>query len=78
MDWIELRYRGHRQLYRYLYSSWRIASELKIKPVGRRIIAYLTFTKEGYNPLMIRIAVKRAKRHLTLDRSPVALGSRGL
>jgi hypothetical protein len=29
--WIELRYRDNKQLYRYLYSGWRLSSELKLE-----------------------------------------------
>ena len=51
--WVELHYRNHRQLYRYLYSGWRLASELRFKTLGRKVVAYLTFTREfevGYDP----------------------------
>jgi IS605 OrfB family transposase len=51
--WVELHYRNHRQLYRYLYSGWRLASELRLKILGRKVVAYLTFTREfevGYDP----------------------------
>jgi len=43
--WIELRYRNHRQLHRYLYGGWRVAGELRFKLVGRRVVVYLTFIK---------------------------------
>jgi IS605 OrfB family transposase len=44
--WVELHYRNHRQLHRYLYSGWRLASELRLKILGRKVAAYLTFTRE--------------------------------
>jgi transposase len=43
--WIELRYRGNRQLRRYLYSGWRLSSELKLECDGRRVLAYLAFSR---------------------------------
>jgi len=51
--WEELHYRTHKQLHRYLYSGWRLASELRLKILGKKIIAYLSFTREleaSYNP----------------------------
>jgi IS605 OrfB family transposase len=51
--WVELHYRNHRQLHRYLYGGWRLASELRFKVLGRKVAAYLTFTRElevGYDP----------------------------
>jgi len=51
--WVELHYRNHRQLYRYLYGGWKLASELRLKVLGRKIIVYLSFTKSfevNYNP----------------------------
>jgi len=51
--WVELRYRNHKQLCRYLYSGWRLASELRFKVLGRKVVVYLSFTREfeiGYNP----------------------------
>jgi IS605 OrfB family transposase len=50
---VELHYRNHRQLHRYLYSGWRLASELRFKVLGRKVVVYLTFTREfevGYDP----------------------------
>jgi IS605 OrfB family transposase len=50
--WVELRYRSHKQLRRYLYSGWRLASELRFKILGRKIVVYLSFTRElevGYD-----------------------------
>jgi putative transposase len=52
-DWVELHYRNHKQLHRYLYGSWKLASELRFKILGRKIIVYLSFTKSfevNYNP----------------------------
>jgi len=43
--WVELYYKAHKQLRKYVYSDWRLANELKLRIAGRRIIAYLTFTK---------------------------------
>jgi putative transposase len=50
--WVELHYRNHKQLHRYLYGGWRLASELKLKILGRKIVVYLSFTREfevGYD-----------------------------
>lgn len=44
--WAELRCLSHKQLHRYLYSGWRLAKELRLKRVGKRWVAYLTFKKE--------------------------------
>jgi IS605 OrfB family transposase len=43
--WVELCYKAHKQLRRYVYGGWRLANELKLRIAGRKIIAYLTFTK---------------------------------
>jgi len=51
--WIELHYRNHRQLHRYLYGGWRPASKLRFKLLGRKIAVYLTFAKDfdvNYDP----------------------------
>ncbi len=51
--WIELHYRNHKQLYRYLYGGWRLASELRFKILGKSIIVYLSFNRgleAGYDP----------------------------
>jgi IS605 OrfB family transposase len=51
--WVELHYRNHKQLYKYLYGGWKLASELRFKILGRKIIVYLSFTKSfevNYNP----------------------------
>ncbi len=43
--WVKIHYRGHKQLHRYLYNGWKLSSELRLKTNGRKIIIYLTFTK---------------------------------
>jgi len=45
IGWVELHYRNHKQLHRYLYSDWKLTEELKFKLAGRRIVVYLTFIK---------------------------------
>ena len=50
--WVELRCRSHKQLRRYLYSGWRLASELRFKILGKKVVTYLSFTREfevGYD-----------------------------
>jgi IS605 OrfB family transposase len=42
--WIELRYKGNRQLHRYLYSGWNLSSELKLECDGG-LIAHLAFSR---------------------------------
>ena len=44
--WVEVRYRSHKHLHRYLYSGWRPSSELRLKLSGRKVVMYLTFTKD--------------------------------
>jgi len=44
--WILLHYRHHRQLYRYLYSGWKLSEELKLKPANGKVLVYLTFKKD--------------------------------
>jgi IS605 OrfB family transposase len=44
--WVELHYRNHKQLHRYLYGGWRLASELRFKILGRKVVVYLSFTRE--------------------------------
>jgi IS605 OrfB family transposase len=66
--WVELHYRNHRQLYRYLYSGWRLASELRFKVLGRKVVAYLTFTREfevGYDPRNV-VAVDVNENNVTI------------
>ena len=43
--WVELRYRDNKQLHRYLYSGWRLSRELKLEPGGRRVLAYIAFSR---------------------------------
>jgi hypothetical protein len=43
--WVKLRYRDNKQLHRYLYSGWRLSSELKLESGGRRVLAYLAFSR---------------------------------
>ena len=43
--WIKIHYRNHKQLHRYLYNEWRLSSELRLKLNGKKIIVYLTFTR---------------------------------
>ncbi|MCC6046973.1 MAG: IS200/IS605 family accessory protein TnpB-related protein [Desulfurococcaceae archaeon] len=66
--WVELHYRNHKQLYRYLYSGWRLASELRFKTLGRKVVAYLTFTREfevGYDPRNV-VAVDVNENNVTI------------
>jgi IS605 OrfB family transposase len=44
-DWIQLHYKNHKQLHNYVYGGWRLASELKLRIAGKKVLAYLTFTK---------------------------------
>jgi hypothetical protein len=41
--WIELRYRDNKQLYRYLYSGWRLSSELKLESSRSPMILVMLF-----------------------------------
>jgi len=43
--WVQLHYKSYKLLRKYVYGGWRLASELGLRTAGRRIIAYLTFTK---------------------------------
>jgi len=45
LGWVEICCRSNRLLHRYLYSGWKLAEELELRPIGRKIVAYLTFTK---------------------------------
>jgi IS605 OrfB family transposase len=66
--WVELHYRNHKQLHRYLYSGWRLASELRFKVLGRKVVAYLTFTREfevSYNPRNV-VAVDVNENNVTI------------
>jgi transposase len=66
--WVELHYRSHRQLHRYLYGGWRLASELRFKVLGRKVVVYLTFTREfeiSYNPRNV-VAVDVNENNVTI------------
>ena len=66
--WIEIHYRGHKQLHRYLYGGWRLAQELRLKLVGKIVLLYLTFTKDFevmFNPDNV-IAVDFNENNVTL------------
>jgi len=66
--WVELHYRNHRQLHRYLYGGWRLASELRFKLLGRKIVVYLTFAKDfdvSYNPRNV-VAVDVNENNVTI------------
>jgi IS605 OrfB family transposase len=66
--WVELPYRNHKQLYRYLYGGWRLAGELRFKILGRKIIVYLSFTRElevSYDPGNV-IAVDVNENNVTI------------
>ncbi|RLF21117.1 MAG: transposase [Thermoprotei archaeon] len=66
--WVKIHYRGHKQLHKYLYSGWKLSSELRLKPNGRKIIIYLTFTKNFeiiYNPNNV-VAVDVNENNVTL------------
>jgi len=58
-EWLELKYRDTKLLYRYLYHGWVLAKELNIKLVDGRIFCYLTFKKE--------VEVKEGKNVLAVD-----------
>jgi IS605 OrfB family transposase len=66
--WVELHYRNHKQLHRYLYGGWRLASELRFKILGRKVIVYLTLTREfevSYNPKNV-VAVDVNESNVTI------------
>jgi IS605 OrfB family transposase len=66
--WIELHYGNHRQLYRYLYGGWKLASELRFKILGKSIIVYLSFNRElevGYDPKNV-VAVDVNENNVTI------------
>ncbi|WP_054843925.1 hypothetical protein [Vulcanisaeta souniana] len=51
--WVKIHLRYHRQLIRCLYGGWRLSSELKLRLAGKRVIIYLTFTRDftvSYDP----------------------------
>jgi len=66
--WVELHYRNHKQLHRYLYGGWRLASELRFKILDRKVVAYLSFTRElevGYDPKNV-VAVDVNENNVTI------------
>jgi len=66
--WIELHYRNHRQLYRYLYSGWKLSEELRLKLANGKILVYLTFRKDFevvYNPRNV-VAVDVNENNVTV------------
>ena len=66
--WVELHYRNHKQLHRYLYGGWRLASELRFKLLGRKIAVYLIFAKDfdvNYNPRNV-VAVDVNENNVTI------------
>jgi len=66
--WVELHYRNHKQLHKYLYGGWRLASELRFKILGRKIVVYLSFTREfevSYNPKNV-VAVDVNENNVTV------------
>jgi IS605 OrfB family transposase len=68
MGWVELHYRNHKQLYRYLYGGWRLASELRFKILDRKVVAYLSFIRElevGYDPKNV-VAVDVNENNVTI------------
>ena len=67
-SWAELHYRNHKQLHRYLYGGWRLASELRFKMLGKKVIVYLSFTREfevSYNPKNV-VAVDVNENNVTV------------
>jgi len=53
VGWVQLHYGNHKQLHRYLYGGWKLAGELRLKLVGRKVLAYLAFTRDfevDYDP----------------------------
>uniref|UniRef100_A0A7C2Z241 Transposase n=1 Tax=Ignisphaera aggregans TaxID=334771 RepID=A0A7C2Z241_9CREN len=66
--WVQLHYRNHRQLHRYLYSVWKLSGELKLKLNGKKVFVYLTFMKEfevPYNPSNV-VAVDINENNVTV------------
>ena len=43
--WVQLHYKSHKLLRKYVYGGWKVASELKLRIAGKKILTYLTFTK---------------------------------
>jgi len=66
--WVELHYRSHKQLRKYLYGGWRLASELRFKILGKKVVMYLSFTREfevSYNPKNV-VAVDVNENNVTV------------
>ncbi len=66
--WIKIHYRNHKQLHRYLYNGWKLSSELRLKLNGKKVIIYLTFTKNFevvYNPSNV-VAIDINENNVTL------------
>ena len=66
--WVVLHYGNHRQLHRYLYGGWKLASELRLKILGRKVIVYLTFIKSvevSYDPKNV-VAVDVNENNVTV------------
>jgi len=66
--WVELKYRGNKHLWRYLYRGWIPSRELKIKVRDGKTIAYLTLEKNfdiEYNPDNV-VAVDINENNVTL------------
>ncbi|MCD6488798.1 MAG: transposase [Desulfurococcales archaeon] len=66
--WVKICYRGHKQLHRYLYNGWKLSNELRLKLNGKKVIIYLTFTKNfevAYNPKNV-VAVDVNENNITL------------
>jgi IS605 OrfB family transposase len=66
--WVELHYRNHKQLHRYLYGGWKLANELRFKILGRKVVVYLTLTREfkvDYDPRNV-VAVDVNENNVTI------------
>ena len=67
-EWIKIHYRDHKQLHRYLYNGWKLSSELRLKLNGKKVIIYLTFTRNFevvYNPSNI-VAIDVNENNVTV------------
>jgi IS605 OrfB family transposase len=66
--WVQLHYKTHKLLRKYVYSDWRLASELRLRITRKKIIAYLTFTKSfevAYEPQNV-VAVDVNENNVTM------------
>lgn len=66
--WVKINYRNHKQLHRCLYNGWKLSSELRLKLNGKKVIIYLTFTKNFeiiYNPSNV-VAVDVNENNVTV------------